>query len=143
MENVFRSKIDLWLVIVTVAVPIVILEFILDGLDTPGKFAELLALVIVVAVLGIIAWLYFSTRYTISGDFLLVKAGPFSWVIPIEDIVSVESTSNPMSSPALSLDRLLIRYGQSAELMISPKDKSGFMKELKKHLKPSSTAVNL
>lgn len=143
METVFRSKVDLWLVIVAVAVPIVMLEFILDGLNTPEKFAELTALVIVLAVLGIFAWLYFSTRYTISGDFLLVKAGPFTWMIPIEDISSVEPTRNPMSSPALSLDRLLIRYGQSAELMISPKDKSGFMAELKKHLKPSASAANL
>ena len=143
METVYRSKIDLWLVIVIVAAPIMLLEFILDGLNTPDTFAELLAAVIVVAELGLLTWLYFSTRYTISGDFLLVKAGPFSWVIPIEDIVSVEPTRNPISSPALSLDRLLIRYGQSAELLISPKDKSGFMLELKKHLKPRSTAVNL
>lgn len=142
METVFRSKMDLWLVVVTVAVPIVLLDYILDGLNTPDKPAELLAVLIVVAVLGIIAWLYFSTRYTITGDFLLVKAGPFSWVIPVEDIVSVEPTRNPSSSPALSLDRLLIRYGHSAELMISPKDKAGFMKELKKHLKLKSTAVN-
>ncbi|MGH7887696.1 MAG: PH domain-containing protein [Candidatus Binatia bacterium] len=143
METVFRSKVDLWLVIVAVAVPVVMLEFILEGLNTPEKFAELLALVIVVAVLGIFAWLYFSTRYTITGDFLLVKAGPFSWVIPIEDIVSVEPTRNPSSSPALSLDRLVIRYGRSAALMISPKDKDGFMKELKKHLKPNPATVNL
>ena len=142
MKTVYRSKVDLWLVVVIAAVPIVLLEFILDGLNTPDKFAELLALVIVLAVLGIFAWLYFSTRYTITGDFLLVKTGPFSWVIPIEDIVRIEPTRNPSSSPALSLDRLLIRYGQSAELMISPKDKSGFMDELKKHLKPNSTAVN-
>ena len=143
MENVFRSKVDLWLVVVAVAVPIVLLEFIIEGLNTPEKFAELAALVIVLAVLGVFGWLYFTTRYTITGDFLLVKAGPFSWVIPIEDISSVEPTRNPVSSPALSLDRLLIRYGQSAELMISPKDKAGFMTELKKHLKPSASAAKL
>ena len=143
METVFRSKVDLWLVVVIVAVPIMLLDYILDGLNIPDKFAELSALAIVIAVLGLLSWLYFSTRYTISGDFLLVKAGPFSWVIPIEDIVSVEPTRNPSSGPALSLDRLLIRYGHSAELIISPKDKAGFMKELKKHLNPRSTAVNL
>jgi membrane protein YdbS with pleckstrin-like domain len=143
MENVFRSKVDLWLVVVIIAVPIMLLDYILDGLNTPDKVAELLALAIVVIVLGLLTWVYFSTRYTITGDFLLVKAGPFSWVIPIEDIVSVEPTRNPSSSPALSLDRLLIRYGHSAELMISPKDKTGFMKELKKHLNPRSTAVDL
>jgi len=143
METVYRSKIDLWLVVVIVGVPVMLLDYFLDGLNTPDKIAELLTLAIVVVVLGLLTWLYFSTRYTITGDFLLVKAGPFSWVIPIEDIVSVEPTRNPSSSPALSLDRLLIRYGHSAELTISPKDKAGFMKELKKHLSPRPTAVDL
>ena len=143
METVFRSKIDLWLVVVTVAVPIVVLEFILDGLNITARFAELLAIAIAVVVLGLVLWLYLSTRYTITGDFLLVKAGPFAWVIPIDEITSIEPTRNLLSSPALSLDRLLIRYGHGAELMISPRDKPGFMTELKKHLKKSSTAANL
>ena len=143
MENVYRSKVDLWLVVVAVAAPIVLLDFVLDGVNTPEKLAELMAVAIVVAVLGIFAWLYFSTRYTITGEFLMVKEGPFSWIIPLEDISSIEPTRNPISSPALSLDRLLIRYGKSAELLISPKDKEAFMTELKKHLKPSSTTVKV
>jgi uncharacterized membrane protein YdbT with pleckstrin-like domain len=143
MENVYRSKVDLWLVAVTVGAPVVLLEFILDGLNTPDKFAEVAAAVIVLAVLALFAWIYFSTRYTITGDFLMVKSGPFSWIIPIEDISAVEPTRNALSSPALSLDRLLIRYGKSAELMISPKDKAGFMTELRKHLKPSTKTAHL
>ena len=142
MENVFRSKVDVWLVVAAVAMPVVLLDFILDGLNTPDKFAEIAAVVIVLFVLAIFAWLYFSTRYSITGDFLVVKAGPFSWMIPIEDIYSVEPTRSALSSPALSLDRLLIRYGQSAELMISPRDKSAFMAELRKHLKTSASIVH-
>ena len=141
METVFRSKIDLWLVVVVAIAPVVFMDFVFDVLSTSDRVALLSTLAVVAAVWGVMVWLYYSTRYTISGDFLLVKAGPFSWVIPIDDIVRVEPTRDPKSSPALSLDRLLIRYGQSAELMISPKDKSGFMDELRKHLKPSSTAI--
>ena len=141
METIFRSKIDLWLVVVVAIAPVVFMDFVFDVLSTSDRVALLSTLAVVAAVWGVMVWLYYSTRYTISGDFLLVKAGPFSWVIPIDDIVRVEPTRDPKSSPALSLDRLLIRYGQSAELMISPKDKSGFMDELRKHLKPSSTAI--
>ena len=141
METIFRSKIDLWLVVVVAIAPVVFMDFVFDVLSTSDRLALLSTLAVVAAVWGVMVWLYYSTRYTISGDFLLVKAGPFSWVIPIDDIVRVEPTRDPKSSPALSLDRLLIRYGQSAELMISPKDKSGFMDELRKHLKPSSTAI--
>jgi hypothetical protein len=36
---------------------------------------------------------------------------------------------DPLSSPACSLDRLLLRYG-SRRIMISPADKIGFLAEL-------------
>jgi len=138
VDGVYRSKIDAWLVIILVSVPAVLLDFILDGIGVEDRLGTLLELSVVVAVLALILWLYWSTRYTISGDFLLVKSGPFSWVIPIEDITSIEPTRNAMSSPALSLDRLLISYGHGGELMISPKDRARFMTELKKHLKPGA-----
>jgi hypothetical protein len=143
METTFRSKVDLWLVVLAVGAPVLILEFVLEGVGPMERLAEALASLLVVVVLGIFIWLYLTTRYTIRGDFLLVKAGPFSWVIPTEDITSIEPTRNPLSSPALSLDRLLIRYGNGAELMISPKDKLAFMTELRKHLKQGSTTMDV
>lgn len=39
-------------------------------------------------------------------------------------------TSNPLASPALSLDRLKIEYGQGHWIMISPRDREGFLREL-------------
>jgi hypothetical protein len=57
-------------------------------------------------------------------------------VILLEEIYTVvESTRNPASSPALSLDRLLIRYGGGSEIMVSPADKAGFMAAIKKRTK--------
>ncbi|WP_312856937.1 PH domain-containing protein [Anoxybacteroides rupiense] len=41
----------------------------------------------------------------------------------------------PLSAPALSLDRLQITYGKSGKskfILISPKDKSLFLKQIKK-----------
>ena len=66
---------------------------------------------IVVVVLAVFVWLYFTTRYTITSQAVLVKSGPFSWIVPLREITSIEPTHNPASSPAFSLDRLLIRYG--------------------------------
>lgn len=133
MEQVYRSKVDVWLVVVLVGVPIGLVDFLLDGVGIDDRFATLLMLSVVVAMLGFFLWLCASTSYSIIGEFLSVKSGPFSWMIPIDEIASIEPTHNPASSPALSLDRLVIRYGHGAELMISPKDKSGFIEELKKH----------
>ena len=58
----------------------------------------------------------------------------FRWKININDITQIEPTHNPLSSPALSLDRLKIYYrkdGRVATVMISPKDKEGFLNILR------------
>ena len=45
----------------------------------------------------------------------------------VADIIDVTETRNPLSSPALSLDRLRIRYGADKHIMVSPDDKTGFL----------------
>lgn len=143
MEQAFRSKVDFWLILALVGVPILALEFLLDGSGVDDRTATLVAVLIVAVVLAIFLWLYLSTRYTLTEEFLLVKSGPFSWSIPLREIYEIEPTRNPMSSPALSLDRLLIRYGGGAELMISPADKAGFMATLRKRTKAGAGELRL
>jgi membrane protein YdbS with pleckstrin-like domain len=135
VDPVFRSKVDLWLVALAVGIPVLVVEFMLEGIGIDDRGADVIAIAIVVVVLAFFVWLYFSTRYTITSQTLLVKAGPFSWVVPLREITSIEPTRNPASSPALSLDRLLIRYGGGDELMVSPVDKAGFMAAIKKQMK--------
>jgi len=143
MEQSFRSKVDFWLILALVGLPIIALEFLLDGSGIDDRAATLVAVLIVAVVLALILWLYVSTRYTLTEEFLLVKSGPFSWSIPLRDIYAIEPTRNPISSPALSLDRLLIRYGGGAELMISPADKAGFMAALRKRAKAGAGELRL
>ena len=61
---------------------------------------------------------------------LRIVAGPFRWKILLDEITSVEETRNPLSSPALSLDRLKICYGNGRHIMISPADTAGFLKAI-------------
>ncbi len=140
MDSVFRSKIDIWLVIVLVGLPVVMLEFFLDGFELSDPAVNVLALLIVVFVLGVVLWLFLTTRYTLTDEFLLIHCGPFSWAIAFDEITHIEPTRNPYSSPALSLDRLAIRYG-GGELLISPADKDRFMLDLKKRLKARSAGM--
>jgi membrane protein YdbS with pleckstrin-like domain len=135
VDLVFRSKVDLWLVALVVGIPVLVLEFMFEGIGSGDGGADLVALAIVVIALAFFLWLYFSTRYTITPEVLVVKSGPFSWIIPLREITKIEPTRNPASSPALSLDRLMIRYGEGGELMVSPADKVGFMTAMKKQLK--------
>lgn len=134
MDADFRSKIDLWLVAVCVAIPIVVLEFFVEDTTVSDWSADVIAYGIVALVLLLFAWTYFTTRYRFTAEFLLVKSGPFAWTIPLRSITKVEPSHSPVSSPALSLDRLAIHY-DGKMLMVSPADKQGFMTELKKRMR--------
>jgi hypothetical protein len=53
-------------------------------------------------------WILGSTSYTLTSSHLLVRSGPFRWLIPLDSIQSIMPTRDPLSSPALSIDRLRI-----------------------------------
>lgn len=134
MDADFRSKVDLWLVAVGVAIPIVVLEFFVEDTGISDWSADAVVYGIVALVLLLFAWTYFTTRYRFTSEFLLIKSGPFSWTIPLHSITKVEPSHNPASSPALSLDRLAIHY-DGKTILVSPADKQGFMAELKKRMR--------
>ena len=43
---------------------------------------------------------------------------------------NIRPTRNPLSSPALSLDRLRIDYGSGRSIMVSPEDKDKFIGDI-------------
>ncbi len=91
-----------------------------------------IALVLVVVGAGLPLWLIATTHYAVGDETLTVRSGPFKWQVALSDIESVYATNNPISSPALSLDRIAIRYQSGKELLISPKDKQAFVEALKR-----------
>ncbi len=84
--------------------------------------------------LPVIIWLlhlYLSTYYVIRDNTLTIVCGVFyKQGILINEITKVRSTNNPLSSPALSMDRLEIQFTGKKTVMISPKDKRGFIEHL-------------
>jgi hypothetical protein len=116
------------------------LEFLFDGSGLSDRVIDVLALLSVVGVLGVFFWLFSTTRYTLTDEFLLIRCGPSSWAIALDEITHIEVTRSLSSSPALSLDRLAIRYG-GRELLISPADKARFMLALKKRLRARSAGM--
>jgi hypothetical protein len=64
---------------------------------------------------------------------LRIRSGVLKGDIPIASITSVTPTHNPLSAPALSLDRLAISYekgGHPRLGLVSPKEKAAFLQEL-------------
>ncbi|WP_421828165.1 PH domain-containing protein [Larkinella sp.] len=90
----------------------------------PGVF-------ILLAVVAFIVYLFLNTRYTIRNGKLEVTAGfLYQSTIDVGAIRQIRETRNPLSSPALSLDRLEIVYNRYDGVLLSPKDKQGFVNDL-------------
>lgn len=124
--RIFKSKIDTWLLailIISLAVPLILL------MRASGASEDLslgLALAIFAFVVALPVWLFTGTKYVVEGESLHIRSGPFKWTIPIKDITNVTETRNPISSPALSLDRLELKYGERKSILVSPRERSEF-----------------
>jgi len=81
-------------------------------------------------ILAYTAWSYFVTRYQVEPESIYIYGGFFKLHIPIDMITSVKTTRYSIASPAWSLDRLEITYGNNKSVLISPKDKAGFLSEI-------------
>lgn len=130
MEQIYTSKIDTWLAFVLISAMAVCVVAVVLPLRLGHTAAAIIALPALVLGVGLPVWLMMSTSYTLSDATLFIKSGPFKWTVPVDDISSVTPTSDPLSSPALSLDRLRIEYGQNKSVMISPKLKHEFLQDL-------------
>ncbi len=127
MATVYRSKIDGWLIVVlgTTVVTSLLASFAILASGTSADF--IIAAFTVIIGCGLPLWLLISTCYTLGHGQLVVRSGPFKWCIPVVDITP---TSSALSSPALSLDRLHIEYGQGNSLMISPCNQEQFVRDI-------------
>ncbi|WP_324688729.1 PH domain-containing protein [Flavobacterium cheonhonense] len=119
MMKVYKSKIDWWLIILIGALfgyPII------EGIISKDYLMSLVFFGLVV----LIFLMFWSIQYKIVGEQLKV----WTTKIDIHSIKKVYRTNNPLSSPALSLDRIAIVYNKYDEILISPKDQSAFIAHL-------------
>lgn len=76
--------------------------------------------------------MYMTTQYTISGGTLKIVSGfIYRNEIQVGTISRITPSNNPISSPAFSLDRLEIRYNRNDAVLVSPKEKDAFLRDLK------------
>ena len=126
MKKVYKSKIGLEIII-----PIlIILAFGFKNIINEPKVAPIILLIL---VLAFITFLLTSIKYTIENQNLNIKAGfLINQNINIMNIESIKKSKNILSSPAASLDRIEIIENNKNSILISPKNKIEFIKELKK-----------
>ena len=104
----FRSAVDGWFIALALVLP---------------------AVTALVAV-GLPVWLMVSTVYRVAGGMLTIRSGPFRWVIPLAEIETVKPSRSLLSSPALSMRRLEIRYAGGRSILVSPTDPERFLRAL-------------
>ena len=128
---IYYSKVSYTLLIVVFIVffgPL-IPNYINDGFNST-MFLTTLALII---LFGLIVHMFFNTTYKIEKEKLHIKCGFFKYrPVNIREMKKVSTSSNVISSPAASFDRIEITYGKFEELIISPKYKTKFVEDLQK-----------
>lgn len=129
---VYPSKIDRWLAVVlwvAILAMVVSAGSLWAAAGPPALRFGVSALPLAMA--AFMVWFLRGTRYELHPDRLVVRSGPFRWTVPLAAIREVRPTRNPLSSPALSLDRLEIAYrGSRLGIMISPEPRGVFLQDL-------------
>ncbi|MDQ0257100.1 hypothetical protein J2S74_004546 [Evansella vedderi] len=122
----FPSKKDVWLtLIVWGSILVVVVPAIIEQ--------QIVGLFIALPIAFFIGWLWFTTGYTIEKANLKIKFGPFRKTVHIQEIRKINKTKNPISAPALSIDRIEIIYGKFNDMVfISPRKEREFVQLLLK-----------
>lgn len=128
----YPSKRDLWLVVVLWLSIATMLFGAWVVWQAPGTALFRVGLTAVFALFaGFMIWILHGTRYELRDEALVIRSGPFRWSRSVHAIREVRPTHNPLSSPALSLDRLAIRFrGHKLPVMISPVRRDEFLADL-------------
>ncbi|KZD46478.1 PH domain-containing protein [Bacillus mycoides] len=120
----FPSKKETWLY------PI---SFIVLGACFAPIFAggEYFLLFFTIPLAILFSWSWFSTKYIVKEEIIMITSGPVKKRIFIRDIKRISNTKNPIAAYALSFDRLEIVYGSYETEIISPKNKEQFINLVK------------
>lgn len=132
-DKIYRSKIDLWMLAILVAVLAALAIGMIAALAIGDWMHVAQRFFVTLGVAGLIVWILIGTTYTLKARDLVVSSGPMRWTIAIDQISGVAQSRGLFSlraSPALSMDRLEIRYGNGKRLAISPADKTAFVKDI-------------
>jgi len=128
---IYYSKVSYTLLIVVFVVffgPL-IPNYIDEGFNS-NMFLMTLALII---LFGFVLHMFLNTTYKIEKGKLYIKCGFFNYnPVNIGEMKKISKSSNIISSPAASFDRIEITYGKFDELLISPKHKTKFVEDLQK-----------
>lgn len=132
---IFYSKIDLWMHVVFIGTTLVVLSlpFLYYKTTKDVSLIQSLLVTLLPMMFSLMMLLpsYLNTYYKIDNGELLVKSGVFKTTVSIAEIEDIKPTKSLWSAPALSIDRLVIHYGDGNRVVVSPKDKQEFIEAIR------------
>lgn len=132
----FNSKVDIWLGVLIVSVAVMVSKAAFLIVLQPYGVFEAAVLVVLGALLPL--WILSSTSYHVINENLWIHSGPFKWKITTLSITTIKFSRSWASSPALSLDRIVIEYDGGRSIMVSPKERAKFLTAIKDSIAYSS-----
>lgn len=143
VNAVFTSKIDFWLAFLILGSSLLlILVPVWEWMYNNSSIKRILFMNLLTMPGAILLLLiFFNVKYSLSDDELFVKNGFSTQSIPLKDIIYVIPTNSMLSAPALSLDRIEIKY-EGGSIVISPKDREGFYHAIQERVPALETDGN-
>lgn len=122
--KIYKSK-------VSFAMLIIIFIILSGSFFSAFQSLQIVPIMIYLLLNVLIIFLFFSTKYIISGNNLNIKTSFLvNTNIDVLTIKKITASNNPISAPASSLDRLEIFYNKFDSVLISPKNKQEFVNDL-------------
>lgn len=132
-KQIYNSKIDWWITaVILFTVAISFIGPLIDG--ESYMIGAIMAFLLLSLEIGMFA----SVKYQIKERKLGIRNGLYRWDwYPVDQIKDLKKTHSILTAPALSFDRIAIRFTDkkilksSLPLEISPKDRDNFIATLK------------
>lgn len=133
MGQVYRSKIDWWIGLVLIALAGLVPACVLLAVTawTSDQVQSWVYLGCAIVLSALLIGLAFPVRYLVQRSDLTIRFGLARVRIPIAEIEEIAPSRLAWSAPALSMQRLRVRYGAGRSVLISPADPSAFLAALR------------
>ena len=136
--QIFRSKIDWWVLGFLICLTGLLLQLLLT-MQAKGTLLQFpVHAAVYVMTIAFVWWPAWNTKYTVDEEYLSIRCLFLTWKIKRSEIQSISKTNNSVASPALSLKRLKVDYlkeGESKFVLVSPRNQQAFCDALNQPLK--------
>ena len=104
----------MWLACIIWGIILLIILIYIFGGEPIGwqiiTYKSVLGYIMSLLIIGLLLWFWFGTGYKVEEGLIKIRYGPFRSTVKIEEVKKLRATKNPLSAPALSIDKLVVAH---------------------------------